>query len=123
MTELTDREVGPDGKPIPTQEEIDTFLSACETPFIELWDAMVHKATVRAYKGAWRGRSTILQVWDRIHEELSELQDEIFEPSLTNLKDNIDYQKVLHECADVANFLVVIQDLVKEHLENDGKLT
>jgi NTP pyrophosphatase (non-canonical NTP hydrolase) len=66
---------------------------------------MLYKAHIRAYKGAWLGRSTILGALSRLKEELVELEDELRQPE-------IDYTKVLHEIADVCNFGAVLEDLV-----------
>ena len=93
-------------KPLPTKEEQDSFIDLCSSPFARLWNKMMYKAGMRAYKGPWRGRMTITEAWDRMHEELEEL--------CTDLHNNVDPEIAELEAADVANFLVVVMDLYRE---------
>jgi hypothetical protein len=122
--------IGLDGKPIPTPEMVTEFLAICEEPFVELWQAMVDKASARAYKGGWRGRITIDEAWERLFDELKELKYELtsvrfrpLEEGPLGIKPDLDYQKILYEAADVANFLVVLVDLVKECVDKENLLS
>jgi hypothetical protein len=94
-------------KPLPTRAEQDSFIDLCSLPFARLWNKMVFKAGMRAYKGPWRGRMTINEAWDRMHEEIDELRADI--------EANVDPEIAEFEAADVANFLAVIMDLYREH--------
>ena len=67
----------PDGKPVPTEEEMQSFLSRCQEPFARLHSAMVYKAARRAYKGDWDDRLSIPEVYDSIIEELTEMKAEL----------------------------------------------
>ena len=92
-----------DGKPTPTPEQIEAFLALCEDPMGRLWCAQVHKAALRAYKGDWNDKMSLLEAIDRLEEELEELKKAIAH--------GLPYEEVLYECADIANFCVVVEDL------------
>lgn len=66
---------------------------------------MVKKLDENNHKGAWKDL-TFNKLLDMLDDEVSELEDEIYEL-------NPNYDNIIKECADVANFAMMIAERAK----------
>ena len=65
------------------------------------------------HKGGWR-HMTIKELYSRLADEMGELQTEINFPEQ-------DMAAIINECADVANFALMVADVARKKLEENQK--
>ena len=101
------RLLGPDGKPISTQVEIDALIPQLVQPLNAFSASMYEKFRRRAYKGHWRdsGPRTALEAVMRLREELAELETAVFCERAEDIHS---------EAADIGNIAMMAHDLASD---------
>lgn len=72
---------------------------------------MEHKLAANDHKGHWRDQS-FSTLFSKLQGEVRELEAELF----VGLKDEIEYDKVIKEAADVCNFAMMVADNARREL-------